>query len=172
MNKYLAELLNNNNISNDLVEEKLYRMLLSACLLKVVIFLEDSNEKANYMAAMRIFRDKKRYIEKLVKHVCGWKLSEEEVSWLCRCLEARLSKKGTRENIELSIRQQIIKDQLGKCSYCKRDITLENSHADHIIPWTLVGDELEDNIQMLCPDCNKKKSDRIDFDFLRVFLEI
>jgi len=38
-------------------------------------------------------------------------------------------------------------------------------HVDHIIPWKLVGDELEDNYQDLCDTCNECKSAHTDYIF-------
>ncbi|MFR7935942.1 MAG: HNH endonuclease [Clostridium perfringens] len=33
---------------------------------------------------------------------------------------------------------------------CKREINNKNSHVDHIIPFKMVGDELDENLQLLC----------------------
>lgn len=49
--------------------------------------------------------------------------------------------------------------QGGVCPYCKQHFELSEMHADHIIPWSKGGTTTADNCQMLCRDCNLKKSD-------------
>lgn len=50
-------------------------------------------------------------------------------------------------------------DRGGVCPYCKQHFELSEMHADHIIPWSKGGTTTADNCQMLCRDCNLKKSD-------------
>jgi transposase len=42
----------------------------------------------------------------------------------------------------------------------------EDIHFDHIIPWSKGGPTEENNIQLLCGTCNRKKSDKFDEEFL------
>ncbi len=45
------------------------------------------------------------------------------------------------------------------CKVCGKKIEkINKAHFDHIIPWTKGGKSEEENIQILCPECNKKKS--------------
>lgn len=46
----------------------------------------------------------------------------------------------------------------GKCKRCGREEDLE---FDHIIPVAKGGSNTENNIELLCKSCNRKKSDRI-----------
>lgn len=48
--------------------------------------------------------------------------------------------------------------QKGICSKCKKHFALENMQADHITPWSKGGKTLSENCQMLCADCNRRKS--------------
>ena len=45
-----------------------------------------------------------------------------------------------------------------KCAICGKPITLETGHGDHKIPWSAGGKTVPENLQMLCSDCNLKKS--------------
>lgn len=46
-----------------------------------------------------------------------------------------------------------------KCNACGKEFPIEKMHADHITPWSRGGKTVPDNCQMLCRDCNLKKSD-------------
>lgn len=49
--------------------------------------------------------------------------------------------------------------QKGICKKCGKHFELEQMHADHITPWSKGGKTIAENCQMLCADCNRKKSD-------------
>lgn len=49
--------------------------------------------------------------------------------------------------------------QKGICPKCKKHFTIEEMQADHIKPWSKGGKTTAENCQMLCADCNRKKSD-------------
>lgn len=48
--------------------------------------------------------------------------------------------------------------QNGICPICKRHFEPHQMHADHITPWHAGGKTVPENLQMLCRDCNLKKS--------------
>ena len=49
--------------------------------------------------------------------------------------------------------------QGGICPKCGKKYELKEMQADHITPWSKGGKTISDNCQMLCADCNRKKSD-------------
>ena len=51
----------------------------------------------------------------------------------------------------------------GKCPKCGIDLTLENTHFDHIFPRSKGGQNWGVNLRALCCTCNKIKSDDIEF---------
>ncbi len=82
------------------------------------------------------------------------------------------SKKGiypyvlTRQERYLSVRafdnrmkRTAYEKQKGICCKCGRYFELEQMEADHITPWSQGGKTVAENCQMLCKDCNRRKSD-------------
>ncbi len=48
----------------------------------------------------------------------------------------------------------------GTCASCKKHFELQAMEADHITPWSQAGKTELANGQMLCRECNRRKSDR------------
>lgn len=48
--------------------------------------------------------------------------------------------------------------QKGLCARCNKEFKIEQMEADHITPWCKGGPTTSDNCQMLCKECNRRKS--------------
>ena len=96
---------------------------------------------------------------------------EEEISGLMADDDVT-SKKGiyhyvlTRQEKYLNVRafdnrmkRAAYEKQQGFCVRCRRHFGIEQMEADHIAPWSQGGKTLAENCQMLCRDCNRRKSD-------------
>ena len=59
-----------------------------------------------------------------------------------------------------AIRQKVYERQDGICNACKDRFDLSEMESDHITPWSEGGHTEESNCQMLCKECNRRKSDR------------
>jgi hypothetical protein len=57
-----------------------------------------------------------------------------------------------------SIKQKVYEKQEGICKACKEKFELNEMEADHITPWHEGGKTDEKNCQMLCKECNRRKS--------------
>lgn len=57
-------------------------------------------------------------------------------------------------------KRKVYEKQQGKCPLCKNHFKLEEMEADHITPWHEGGKTELANCQMLCKDCNRRKSGR------------
>lgn len=57
-----------------------------------------------------------------------------------------------------NMKREAYEKQSGICSFCGKHFELEEMEADHITPWSKGGKTIADNCQMLCRDCNRKKS--------------
>lgn len=84
-------------------------------------------------------------------------LSLAEVARLHELIMAFLRKSSFRRSISVSEREGLLKKQRYRCAFCNAPID-SHAHADHIVPFKYVGDELSDNFQMLCSNCNTKKN--------------
>lgn len=56
------------------------------------------------------------------------------------------------------MKREAYEKQQGICIHCKQHFELEEMEADHITPWHLGGATIATNCQMLCRDCNRRKS--------------
>ena len=114
----------------------------------------------NWGALYNTYKDEKYNTEKI----------EEETEKLI--LDDDVTKKSgiypyilTRDEKYLSIRafsdatkQKVYEKQKGVCVHCKEHFELEEMEADHITPWHDGGKTIEKNCQMLCKECNRRKS--------------
>ena len=84
------------------------------------------------------------------------------------CIILITIRKMDLEKIEkhLSIRSFLDRDkrtvyeqQGGICPICKNHFEFSEMAGDHIVPWSKGGKSVLENLQMLCTDCNLKKSD-------------
>lgn len=59
-----------------------------------------------------------------------------------------------------SMRRECYERQDGICNLCKEHFEFIQMEADHITPWSEGGRTSADNCQMLCKDCNRRKSNK------------
>ncbi|MCL2004619.1 MAG: HNH endonuclease [Planctomycetaceae bacterium] len=69
-----------------------------------------------------------------------------------------------------SVKQQLYKEQKGKCNACGEDFQVRNLEVDHIIPKSKGGGDYYENYQLLCGNCNRIKGDR-PMEYLRLKIE-
>ncbi len=114
--------------------------------------------------------DRIQTIQSLFRNEFHTELTRQEAERILTLLLASLNKVQYRKKVPEEVRSQLMSRQNFKCAFCKEPIDGQ-SHVDHIIPFTYVGDELEDNLQMLCSHCNQAKNASIDYQ-IRVLLEL
>lgn len=103
----------------------------------------------------------------IIERVFDYELSLEEATIMSEWFSAYMRKSSKRKNLPLSLKIELYNKQKGRCMVCGEELGDDWSkiHIDHIIPWALVGDELQDNYQDLCDTCNQCKSSSTDFIF-------
>lgn len=57
-------------------------------------------------------------------------------------------------------KREVYEKQHGICKMCGKHFEIEQMEADHITPWKEGGRTVAANCQMLCRECNRRKSDK------------
>ena len=86
------------------------------------------------------------------KGIYEYLLSRDKDPFAGRLLNLRAFDK--RDKIAAYTRQN------GICAICCQKFTFEEMEGDHIKPWSRGGHTTPDNCQMLCRDCNSRKTDK------------
>lgn len=60
----------------------------------------------------------------------------------------------------VTVKEALYKSQKGRCNGCVEDILIKNMEIDHILPKSKGGQDVYDNFQLLCGNCNRRKGDR------------
>ena len=55
-------------------------------------------------------------------------------------------------------KREVYEKQKGVCKNCGKHFKIEEMEADHITPWSKGGHTVIENCQMLCKECNRRKS--------------
>lgn len=58
------------------------------------------------------------------------------------------------------MKREAYERQGGVCPLCGKHFEIDEMEGDHITPWSQGGATTSENCQMLCRDCNRRKSDR------------
>lgn len=61
---------------------------------------------------------------------------------------------------EQAMKLKAYRQQDGICARCGNHFAIDQMEADHITPWSQGGKTLQENCQVLCRDCKRKKSDK------------
>jgi len=59
-----------------------------------------------------------------------------------------------------AMKQRAFETQKGICKSCAKEFEIADMEADHITPWSEGGKTNDENCQMLCKSCNRRKSNR------------
>lgn len=155
----LAQLLEANNCSDELFYNCLHQTMLIFVLEDLCkVMKNDPETRTDIMKEYYRIKDNIKATDKIVRSYCGTRLPEEDLQWINKCLLANLKKRAKRVIVSDQKKEVLLISQQYKCACCGDTINLKNSHYDHIVPWDFVGDELENNYQMLCSYCNEHKS--------------
>ena len=158
----LEKFIRLNRINEDVLYEALHKDIKESVLSEVCEYMKVN--ESSYLSMKRIYyrsSNDLQAVKQVVKNVCHLTLPEQDLKWLNDCIKAFMKKKPRRKQIPESLRRDLWDRQEGKCCTCGKVIRIDDVHIDHIVPWDYVGDELENNYQVLCSDCNLHKSNHV-----------
>lgn len=164
------ELLRLNAISEDLFHQKLHRTLLLGVFEVICKEMKKQNTKTAEKERFRKYKDKTVPTKKIVKQYSGCELSGDDYEEMAALLAAHFRTGDPRKKYDDAYREQLTLKQNGQCAICKTAISAKGSHLDHIVPWDYVGDNLENNYQILCETCNERKGKAAYFEFSMLLL--
>lgn len=157
----LSGILSANNIDIDLLSAAVHADMIGAILQCIWTRAEREADYALYIRRCYHTMPDHAAAHMIVASVTNLVLPDSDIARINACLLASMRKRGRRVSIARTTRARLLVQQGGKCAICGAPITLADMHVDHIIPWVYVGDELADNLQGLCPDCNRRKGNRM-----------
>lgn len=167
----LSKLLEANSIDNDFFEEKLYNTLILGVFEAVCKDIKKHGKKIEEKVRfMKYSDDKIAATKNIIKRYVGCTLSENEYKKLSELLIAFFRAGAPRKNFDDSFRENLTQKQNCKCAICGKNITSHDAHLDHIVPWDYVGDNLDNNYQMLCETCNTRKGTSTYFEMSMLLL--
>ena len=166
----IDDLLERNGITKDFFMNETYKCMLVSIFETIVSEMTDNNVKKEIKNRYLNSTNKIITTQRIVYEKTRCKLNDEESKILYEYLYAYFTKNNLRKNYDDSVRYSLLNKQNGKCNICNHCIDISIAELDHIIPWTMVGDELGiNNLQMLCKDCNRRKSKNSAYN-LKMFL--
>ena len=166
----LCDLIERNSLSMDFFLDETYNCMLISIF--EVLTLEMNDMEFKHRVKERFVKSQNKILttKNLVYEITNCLLTEEESKQIYNYLYAYFTKKNKRVIYSENEKKLKLYDQGCKCNICKKHISIEESELDHIIPWTLVGDELgATNLQVLCQKCNRRKSKNSAYN-LKMFL--
>ncbi len=105
----------------------------------------------------------KKYSQVILKRRINEVINNQSIANPKNVFEYALS--GNPQMIQLRLfsendKRKIYKKQSEKCQKCGRKISFDEAAADHVKPFSKGGTTTLDNCQILCRDCNARKSDK------------
>jgi len=98
---------------------------------------------------------------KIIENEINKLMQDEDVTNKKGIYEYILSRKTKYLNIRAfsdNQKREKYEKQNGICAICKNNFELEKMEADHITPWHEGGKTELNNCQLLCRECNRRKS--------------
>lgn len=112
--------------------------------------------------------DKVNTTKLIAERYLSLNLLGDDANFFWRLINAFLSKEVYRREIDITKKKKLYDKQEGKCAICCVDEKINKMHVDHNVPWKMVGDELDDNYQLLCETCNLKKGSNVAYKLMNM----
>jgi len=120
------------------------------------ILREDKAAYIRWLSLSRQMQHPTAFAHRIIKELCQCQMDEHSYELIGQWLLAFFRKKDYRVKYPPKVRTKLLHQQQCRCAICGCAID-EKAELDHIMPWVYVGDELDDNLQLLCFNCNRSK---------------
>lgn len=155
---------------DELIKKEYIKTVLLTMFKKICVKMSNNLEYKRKIKSLYLQTNDKINTTKIImQKEFNLNLTDDEAVLLCKWIEANFKKREQRSNIttNLDFKKKLYLKQNGFCVSCGEPLGSDWSkiHVDHIIPFKLVGDELDDNYQDLCETCNECKGAKIDYMF-------
>lgn len=149
----------------EVIERERARLAKSYAENKVVLL---ARRKARYIENKPVERERQRrwWLENIEKHrkTCrDWAKNhpEEMRAIVARRRSLLAGAEGRYTKADISAMKL---KQGNRCACCHDALT--DYHVDHVIPLTKGGTNWPDNLQLLCPTCNRSKGNKLPHEFI------
>ncbi|SEI52753.1 HNH endonuclease [Lachnospiraceae bacterium A10] len=75
-------------------------------------------------------------------------------------LLSKIDESAKRNNLSY-YRDILFQEFENRCFYCGKRVTKAHVDVDHFIPWSFIKDDNIWNFVLACPECNRRKSDKL-----------
>lgn len=113
--------------------------------------------------ALKHYKDNR---EKIIARSILWKASHPE-SARAHKQNRRAKQRASGGRLSTGLARRLLVLQKSRCACCKEKIDQRGYHLDHIMPLALDGENVDSNIQLLCPPCNRNKHAKHPVDFMQ-----
>lgn len=169
----LDALLQRNNVSRDDLEKAVYDTLLLVLLKRVLLELSHQPVRLDFNRRLRAARgpgSRETIWTKFLVEATGAFLGEDELYRLRLLATAFLERDGERGKVDDATKKRLLERSGYRCEMCGQDLRGKSYDLDHVVPFTYVGDRLDANWQILCPECNKAKGSDLVY-MMRMFFK-
>lgn len=118
--------------------------------------IRERNREKNRLYAVEYRRKNK---EKAKRCVDAWHQKNPDAMRIKKS-NRRARQKASGGTVSRDLVRRLLELQKFRCVNCKVDLREAGSHLDHIVPLAKGGAHTDGNMQLLCPTCNMRKSDK------------
>ena len=155
-------------LEDEVVKAEYKKALLLNMFKKIVVRMNKDNSFRNHIRTLfSQSTNKELTVKAIMCNNLNFNLEDDDCKLMLQWFDANFKKSNRRRSIPNELKENLYIKQKGLCAVCGEPLgeEMKNVHVDHIIPWMLVGDELNNNYQCLCATCNECKSANIDYIF-------
>lgn len=161
----LSHLIAQNNISEEQFYKLAHLTMINGLFETICKDIVKSNTVQEERSRFTSMKDKQAATKSILRRrYPNLILPEEDVRYLSIVFNAFFNR-SPRKEIGSDKKKHLLQKQDYLCAICGESISANNAEADHILAYSFVGDNLEDNYQMICKTCNTRKGDSSSYQF-------